>query len=83
MDIRSFGAANVMKFYELGFLKDVPGIYQLLSIKLLNWKALEKKALTISSLPSKNLKNNRCTGSFMPWASGMLGKPLQRPWPKR
>ncbi len=28
MDIRSFGAANVMKFYELGFLKDVPGIYQ-------------------------------------------------------
>jgi DNA ligase (NAD+) len=29
MDIRSFGAANVMKFYDLGFLKDVPGIYQL------------------------------------------------------
>ncbi|HEY8734954.1 MAG TPA: NAD-dependent DNA ligase LigA, partial [Puia sp.] len=29
MDIRSFGAANVLKFYELGFLKDVPGIYQL------------------------------------------------------
>src|SRR5665213_389763 len=29
MDIRSFGAANVMKFFELGFLKDVPGIYQL------------------------------------------------------
>ncbi len=29
MDIRSFGAANVMKFYELGFLKDVPRIYQL------------------------------------------------------
>src|SRR5450755_3847850 len=27
MDIRSFGAANVLKFYELGFLKDVPGIY--------------------------------------------------------
>jgi DNA ligase (NAD+) len=29
MDIRSFGAANVSKFYELGFLKDIPGIYQL------------------------------------------------------
>jgi DNA ligase (NAD+) len=29
MDIRSFGAANVLKFYELGFLKDVPGVYQL------------------------------------------------------
>ncbi|HMH34241.1 MAG TPA: NAD-dependent DNA ligase LigA, partial [Puia sp.] len=29
MDIRSFGDANVRKFFELGFLKDVPGIYQL------------------------------------------------------
>jgi DNA ligase (NAD+) len=29
MDIRSFGDANVRKFYELGFLKDVPGIYTL------------------------------------------------------
>ena len=29
MDIRSFGEANVRKFYELGFLKDIPGIYRL------------------------------------------------------
>ncbi len=29
MDIRSCGSANVMKFYELGFLKDIPGVYQL------------------------------------------------------
>ena len=29
MDIRSFGAANIVKFYELGLLKDVPGIYTL------------------------------------------------------
>jgi DNA ligase (NAD+) len=29
MDIRSFGDANARKFYEMGFLKDVPGIYQL------------------------------------------------------
>lgn len=29
MDIRGFGEANVRKFYELGFLKDIPGIYQL------------------------------------------------------
>jgi len=29
MDIRSFGAANVIKFYELGLLKDIPGIYTL------------------------------------------------------
>lgn len=29
LDIRSFGAANVTKFYELGLLKDIPGIYTL------------------------------------------------------
>lgn len=29
MDIRSLGAANVSKFYELGFLPDVPGIYRM------------------------------------------------------
>ena len=29
MDIRSFGEANVQKFYELGFLKDIPGVYRL------------------------------------------------------
>jgi len=29
MDIRGFGEANVKKFYELGFLKDIPGIYKL------------------------------------------------------
>ena len=29
MDIRSFGAAHVLKFFELGFLKDIPGVYQL------------------------------------------------------
>ncbi|MEO5947063.1 MAG: NAD-dependent DNA ligase LigA [Chitinophagaceae bacterium] len=29
MDIRGFGEANVRKFYELGWLKDIPGIYNL------------------------------------------------------
>ena len=29
MDIRSFGEANVHKFYKSGFLKDIPGIYRL------------------------------------------------------
>jgi DNA ligase (NAD+) len=29
MDIRSFGEANIRKFYELGLLKDIPGIYTL------------------------------------------------------
>lgn len=29
MDIKSFGEANVRKFYSLGLLKDIPGIYTL------------------------------------------------------
>lgn len=29
MDIKNFGEANVRKFYELGLLKDIPGIYRL------------------------------------------------------
>ncbi|HVZ24433.1 MAG TPA: helix-hairpin-helix domain-containing protein, partial [Sediminibacterium sp.] len=29
MDIKSFGEANVRRFYELGLLKDIPGIYKL------------------------------------------------------
>jgi len=29
MDIKSFGEANVRRFYELQLLKDIPGIYQL------------------------------------------------------
>ena len=29
MDIKSFGEANVRRFYELGLLKDIPGIYTL------------------------------------------------------
>jgi DNA ligase (NAD+) len=29
MDIRSFGEANVRKFYDLGYLTDIPGIYRL------------------------------------------------------
>jgi len=29
MDIRSFGDANVRKFYDMGILKDVPGVYTL------------------------------------------------------
>jgi len=29
MDIRSLGNANVAKFYELGLLKDIPGIYNI------------------------------------------------------
>jgi len=36
MDIRSFGEANVRKFYELGLLRSIPGIYNL------DWNELRK-----------------------------------------
>lgn len=29
LDIKGFGEANIRKFYELGLLKDIPGIYKL------------------------------------------------------
>jgi DNA ligase (NAD+) len=29
MDIRGFGEANIRKFYEMGLLQDIPGIYKL------------------------------------------------------
>jgi len=29
MDIKSFGAANIVKFFEMGLLKNIPGIYTL------------------------------------------------------
>jgi len=45
MDIRSFGAANVMKFYELGFLKDVPGIYQLPFGKIAEMEGFGEKSI--------------------------------------
>jgi DNA ligase (NAD+) len=45
MDIRSFGAANVMKFYELGFLKDVPGIYHLPFDKISELEGFGQKSI--------------------------------------
>ena len=45
MDIRSFGAANVMKFYELGFLKDVPGIYRLPFDKIAELEGFGEKSI--------------------------------------
>jgi DNA ligase (NAD+) len=45
MDIRSFGAANVQKFYELGFLKDVPGIYQLPFSKIASLEGFGEKSI--------------------------------------
>jgi len=46
MDIRSFGDANVRKFFELGFLKDVPGIYQLPFDKIRKLEGFGEKSVT-------------------------------------
>jgi DNA ligase (NAD+) len=46
MDIRSFGAANVQKFYELGFLKDVPGVYELPFVKIAGLEGFGEKSIS-------------------------------------
>jgi DNA ligase (NAD+) len=46
MDIRSFGEANVRKFYELGWLKDIPGIYRLPFEKIQALEGFGAKSIT-------------------------------------
>jgi DNA ligase (NAD+) len=45
MDIRGFGEANVRKFYELGLLKDIPGIYKLDFEKIAGLEGFGKKSI--------------------------------------
>ena len=45
MDIKSFGEANVRKFYESDLLKDIPGIYKLDYEKIGKLEGLGKKSL--------------------------------------
>ncbi|HSN61668.1 MAG TPA: NAD-dependent DNA ligase LigA [Ferruginibacter sp.] len=45
MDIRSFGDANVRKFFEKGFLKDVPGIYNLPWNEIKNMEGFGAKSI--------------------------------------
>ena len=45
MDIRGFGEANVRKFYELGLLKDIPGIYKLNFDKISTLEGFGKKSI--------------------------------------
>ncbi|HET6254444.1 MAG TPA: NAD-dependent DNA ligase LigA [Puia sp.] len=46
MDIRSFGEANVRKFYELGFVKDIPGIYRLPFDKIRQLEGFGEKSVS-------------------------------------
>jgi DNA ligase (NAD+) len=45
MDIRGFGEANVRKFYELGLLNDIPGIYTLDFDKIGSLEGFGKKSI--------------------------------------
>ncbi len=45
MDIKSFGEANVRKFYELGWLKDIPNIYHLPFDKIGAMEGFGKKSV--------------------------------------
>ncbi|MEJ0104811.1 MAG: NAD-dependent DNA ligase LigA [Bacteroidota bacterium] len=45
MDIRGFGEANVRKFYEMGLLKDIPGIYTLDFGKISEMEGFGKKSI--------------------------------------
>jgi DNA ligase (NAD+) len=45
MDIKSFGDGNVRKFYELGLLKDIPGIYGLAYERIGELEGFGKKSL--------------------------------------
>ena len=46
MDIRGFGEANVRKFFALGLLKDVPGIYRLPFEKIRELEGFGEKSIT-------------------------------------
>lgn len=62
MDIKSFGAANVQKFFDLGLLKDVPGIYHLDFEKISQLEGFGKKSvdnLTTAISASKEQPLNR------------------------
>ena len=45
MDIKSFGEANVRKFYEMNLLKDIPNIYQLDYSKITQLEGFGKKSI--------------------------------------
>ncbi len=45
MDIRSFGEANVKKFYDLGLLKSIPGIYHIDFEKIAALEGFGKKSI--------------------------------------
>ncbi len=57
MDIRSFGDANVRKFFDLGLLKDIPGIYHLNWDKIRTLEGFGEKSITNLKQAIENSKN--------------------------
>ena len=57
MDIRGFGDANVRKFYGLGFLKDIPGIYELNYKKIGELEGFGERSITNLQTAISNSKN--------------------------
>ena len=57
MDIRGFGDANVRKFYELGLLNDVPGIYELDYKKIGELEGFGERSITNLQTAINNSKN--------------------------
>lgn len=45
MDIRNLGESNIRKFYDLGLLKDIPGIYQIDWGKVLAMEGFKEKSV--------------------------------------
>ncbi len=56
MDIRGFGDANVRKFFDLGLLKDIPGIYTLNFNKLSGMEGFGQKSIDNLQLAISNSK---------------------------
>jgi DNA ligase (NAD+) len=57
MDIRGFGDANVRKFYEMGLLKDIPGVYQLDFKKISGLEGFGEKSIDNLQKAISNSKN--------------------------
>jgi DNA ligase (NAD+) len=57
MDIRGFGEANVRKFYELGLLKDIPGIYELDFQKISELEGFGEKSISNLQTAIENSKH--------------------------
>lgn len=57
MDIRGFGEANVRKFFDLGLLKDIPGIYELNYKKIGELEGFGERSITNLQTAISNSKN--------------------------